>query len=201
MNERQVTEYVQLNLLKTFSAVEPNPNKRQRKEMAQFIGMPLERVTEWFRGDQKAREAHVLSYRLPLQTALVEPIKCEELPNTGYVNPLSSRLPEEIECFTDVVSPYAILWASKMWLETWGFNEDNVVGATFKSIQGADTDLDEARKLILAAEHGLSATAVLVNYTTSGTPFRHTIAIEPITNLLGVAQFYRVRTCSMEVLP
>ena len=89
------------------------------------------------------------------------------------------------------------MWASDDWLEFCGFSGTEVVGQTFKMIQGPATDKDTIVALMDAVSRLDSINLRLTNYTRHGIPFRHDIEVQPLNNSLGEAVLYRVRSSNI----
>ena len=71
---------------------------------------------------------------------------------------------------TEPTPPFAIVAASRGWLQFCGFDAKEVKGRTLSMLQGPATERVVAAKLVSAAHKGVATDAVLVNYTKAPTP-------------------------------
>ena len=101
---------------------------------------------------------------------------------------------------TDPAPPFAIVTASRDWLQFCGFSASEVKGRTLRLLQGPATERLLAAKLVEAAQLGVSTDAVLTNYTKHCLPFRNHIHVHPYDDRNGVLAGFKVVTDRAEVL-
>ena len=102
--------------------------------------------------------------------------------------PLScgSSQPPAMVVLTQAEPPYAILWASPLWLDVCGFTMPDIVGSDFRCIQGPATDRVAIKKLMAAVQQKQRSTIPgLVNYDKRKRPFMHTLTVFPVAGDLS----------------
>lgn len=88
---------------------------------------------------------------------------------------------------TEAQPPYAVLWASRAWLQLCGVTSAELTGQPLHAIQGPATDSVVVNQLMSAVREKRSCNGVqLVNYHKSGAPFRHTLSIERLKTPCGL---------------
>ena len=92
---------------------------------------------------------------------------------------------------TEPTPPFAIVAASRGWLQFCGFNANEVKGRTLSMLQGPATERVVAAKLVSAAHKGVATDAVLVNYTKHCLAFRNHVRVHPFTKD-GVLEGFKV---------
>jgi len=92
---------------------------------------------------------------------------------------------------TEPMPPFAIVAASRGWLQFCGFDAKEVKGRTLSMLQGPATERVVAAKLVSAAHQGVATDAVLVNYTKHCLAFRNHVRVHPFTKD-GVLEGFKV---------
>lgn len=92
---------------------------------------------------------------------------------------------------TEPTPPFAIVAASRGWLQFCGFDAKEVKGRTLSMLQGPATERVVAAKLVSAAHKGVATDAVLVNYTKHCLAFRNHVRVHPFTKD-GVLEGFKV---------
>ena len=92
---------------------------------------------------------------------------------------------------TEPTPPFAIVAASRGWLQFCGFDAKEVKGRTLSMLQGPATERVVAAKLVSAAHKGVATDAVLVNYTKHCLAFRNHVRVHPFTKD-GVLEKFKV---------
>ena len=76
--------------------------------------------------------------------------------------------------------------ANESWLKTFGFDNGNdVIGKTFKIIQGPSTEQETLDALMKACRNGMSFTGSLINYKQDGKQLLNDVQITPFAHILG----------------
>ena len=101
---------------------------------------------------------------------------------------------------TEPSYPFAIVSASRDWLQFCGFTGAEVKGRTLRVLQGPATERLLAAKLVEAVKQGKAIDAVLTNYTKHCLPFRNHLHVQPFTDRRGVLGGFKVVTHRAEVL-
>lgn len=92
---------------------------------------------------------------------------------------------------TEPMPPFAIVAASRGWLQFCGFGAKEVKGRTLSMLQGPATSRIVASKLVNAAHNGVPTDAVLVNYTKHCLAFNNHVRVHPFTKD-GVLEGFKV---------
>lgn len=88
---------------------------------------------------------------------------------------------------TDATRPgYPIVWVNEAFVRTTGYPVEEVLGRSPNLLQGARTDMDQARRLGRAVSEGRAETVTLLNYRRDGQPFWNQVSVSPVVDATGV---------------
>jgi PAS domain S-box-containing protein len=95
---------------------------------------------------------------------------------------------------TQGTSPFVIIHSNDNWSEICGYSAEELVGRSFRFMQGPKTDLKISEYLVATALSRKAGQATIVNYRKDGRPFNNYVRIFPlrskvtneITNYLAI---------------
>ncbi len=86
---------------------------------------------------------------------------------------------------TEAEIPFLITNINKGWSYLCGYTEEELVGRSFRLIQGAYTDAVATERLCDAAQRGTAGDSVIYNYRKDGSVFANYVQIFPLYDALN----------------
>lgn len=86
----------------------------------------------------------------------------------------------EAIAITEGIQPFIIIDINDFWIELCGYPREEVIGRSFRFMQGALTSSMILDQIIAHVNQGLSFETTLINYKKSGIPFQNLLRIKPL---------------------
>ena len=81
---------------------------------------------------------------------------------------------------TEAEPPFVILEANESWEQLCGYNKEEVIGRSFRFMQGSETDSRILKELETAILNKQATNVTLMNYHKSGRVFRNFLVVKPL---------------------
>ncbi len=91
---------------------------------------------------------------------------------------------------TEAVQPFLIVRVNRAWELLCGYEEEEVVGRSFRFLQGAETDQSLLDLLVQGIRRGENVSLVINNYHKSGEMFRNFLRVKPLFSSDGRITHY-----------